>query len=156
ADLAAQVQAMRATGAEVVKVAVKASTLGDTVTLLDIGTQAGRQGGLVLIGMGPHGIATRVLASRFGSAWTYAGELGDVGQIDARTLLTDYHYRRISPTTDLYGLVAGRVSHSVSPAMHNAAFRALRIDAVYLPLPSPTVDDVLAFGRAIGLKGASV
>jgi shikimate dehydrogenase len=40
--------------------------------------------------------------------------------------------------------------------MHNAAFRALRLDAVYLPLPSPDADDVMAFGRAIGLKGASV
>src|SRR5438270_3765722 len=156
ADLAAQVQAMRSTGAEVVKIAAATTKLADCVTLLDIGTQAARQGALVLIGMGPHGIATRVLASRFGSAWTYAGSIDAVGQLDARTMVEDYHFRTLNETSEVYGLIGGNVSHSVSPAMHNAAFRALRIDAVYLPLPSPSVDDVVAFGRAIGLKGASV
>jgi len=68
----------------------------------------------------------------------------------------DYRFRTLSESTDVYGLIGGAVSHSVSPAMHNAAFRALRIDAIYLPLPSPDVDDVMTFGRAIGLKGASV
>jgi 3-dehydroquinate dehydratase/shikimate dehydrogenase len=155
-DLAAQVQAMRSTGAEVVKIAAKTTRLADCVTLLDIGQQAGRHGGLVLIGMGPHGIATRVLAGRFGSAWTYAGAFEGIGQLSARTMVEDYHFRTLSESTEVYGLIGGAVSHSVSPAMHNAAFRSLRIDAVYLPLPSPSVDDVMAFGRAIGLKGASV
>ena len=38
--------------------------------------------------------------------------------------------------------------HSVSPSMHNAAFAAAGIDAVYLPLPAVDADDFLAFGRA--------
>jgi shikimate dehydrogenase len=44
----------------------------------------------------------------------------------------------------------------VSPSMHNAAFAAAGIDAVYLPLPAVDADDFLAFGRAIGISGASV
>jgi len=44
----------------------------------------------------------------------------------------------------------------VSPAMHNAAFRAARIDAVYVPLPAASAEDFLAFARAIGISGASV
>ncbi len=46
--------------------------------------------------------------------------------------------------------------HSVSPAMHNAAFRAARLDAVYLPLPAASAADFVTFGRAIGISGASV
>jgi 3-dehydroquinate dehydratase/shikimate dehydrogenase len=155
-DIAAQVQAMRSTGAEIVKMAVVTSRLADCVTLLSLGAQGGRSGDLVLIGMGEHGIATRVLASRFGSAWAYAGSLDGVGQLDARTMVDVYRFRTLSETTDVYGLIGGAVSHSVSPAMHNAAFHALHLDAVYLPLPSPDADDVMAFGRAVGLKGASV
>ena len=44
-----------------------ATSLSDCVPLLDLGAQAGRDGGLVLIGMGDYGLATRVLAGRFGS-----------------------------------------------------------------------------------------
>jgi shikimate dehydrogenase len=40
--------------------------------------------------------------------------------------------------------------------MHNAAFGALRLDAVYLPFPAADIDDFVTFGRAIGLRGASV
>src|SRR5439155_3124271 len=43
-----------------------------------------------------------------------------------------------------------------SPAMHNAAFRAARLDAVYLPLPAASAADFQVFGRAIGITGASV
>ncbi len=35
----------------------------------------------------------------------------------------------------VYGLLGHPVAHSLSPAMHNAAFRALGINAVYVPFP---------------------
>jgi shikimate dehydrogenase len=56
----------------------------------------------------------------------------------------------------VYGLVGCPVGHSVSPAMHNAAFAAAGLDAVYLPLPAADADDFVAFARAFALKGASV
>jgi len=40
--------------------------------------------------------------------------------------------------------------------MHNAAFRAARADAVYLPLPATSAEDFHRFGRALGISGASV
>jgi shikimate dehydrogenase len=40
--------------------------------------------------------------------------------------------------------------------MHNAAFRAARLDAVYLPLAAADIDDFMAFADAVGLAGASV
>jgi 3-dehydroquinate dehydratase / shikimate dehydrogenase len=156
ADLAARLQVMRATGAEVVKVVAQARTLSDCVPLFNMGAQIGRRSGVVLIAMGEHGLATRVLADRFGSAWTYAGGIQEIGQLDASTLLTDFHFRSLGDSTEIYGLVAGSVTHSVSMAMHNAAFRATRRDAVYLPFPAATADDFMTFGRALGIKGASV
>jgi 3-dehydroquinate dehydratase/shikimate dehydrogenase len=156
ADLTTRLRAMRSTGAEVVKIAVKPQALSHCVPLLEIGGTEGRDGGLVLLGMGEHGLITRVLPGRFGSMWTYAGWLREIGQIDAVTLLNDYRFRSLGETTDIYGLVAGSVSHSVSGAMHNAAFRAAGLDAVYLPFPAPTADDFVTFGHALGIKGASV
>src|SRR5262245_16968840 len=86
-DLAARVHAMRATGAEVVKIAATLTGLSDAVPLLDLGARSDCHAGAVLIGMGPFGAVTRVLAARFGSLWTYAGALHEIGQLSAESLL---------------------------------------------------------------------
>jgi 3-dehydroquinate dehydratase/shikimate dehydrogenase len=156
ADLSEAARSMRATGAEVVKIAAKATRLSDCVPLLELGRSTGQHGGLVLIGMGECGIATRVLASRFHSEWTYTGDIGSVGQLTPATMLNDYHFRSLTGASAVYGLVGSPIGHSVSPAMHNAAFQASQIDAVYLPFPAASADDFVTFARAIGLKGASV
>jgi len=156
ADLADRVRAMRATGAEIVKAAVLARGLSDCIPLRDLAHSAGRGGDFIPIAMGPAGVVTRVLAARFNAPWTYAGALGEIGQLTAASLLRDYHFRSLTESTELYGVVGGSVSHSVSPAMHNAAFRAAHFDAVYLPLPVADADDFVAFGRAFNIGGASV
>ena len=156
ADLTAQARAMRSTGAGIVKIAVKASRLADCITLLELSRTFGSHERAVLIAMGDAGSATRILAQRFGSAWTYAGGVRDVGQLSASRLLEQFRYRSITAVTDVYGLVGLPVSHSVSPAMHNAAFTASGINAVYLPLPAADTDDFIAFAKAFQLKGASV
>jgi 3-dehydroquinate dehydratase/shikimate dehydrogenase len=155
-DLAARARAMRSTGAEVVKIAGATERLSDCLPLLDLAAREGTRHDLVLVGMGEAGLSTRVLAARFGSRWTYTGTEHHVGQITAAALLEDYRFRRLTPSTDLYGVVGRPVAHSVSPAMHNAAFAATGCDAVYLPLPAASADDFVTFARAMGLKGASV
>jgi 3-dehydroquinate dehydratase / shikimate dehydrogenase len=155
-DLTQRARAMRSTGAEVIKVAVKANRLSDCIPLMELGSTAGKSGGIVLVAMGPRGLASRILAQRFNSSWTYAGALADVGQLTPTTLIEQYRFRTLSDATAVYGLVGSPVTHSVSPAMHNAAFRAARLDAVYLPLDAADVDDFAAFAQAIGLVGASV
>jgi len=44
----------------------------------------------------------------------------------------------------------------VSPAMHNAAFAAAHVNAVYLPFPAVGAKDFVRFGKALGVNGASV
>jgi shikimate dehydrogenase len=76
--------------------------------------------------------------------------------VSAQSLLNDYHFRAVSESTALYGVAGGSLTHSVSPSIHNAAFRAAGVDAVYLPLPAASADDFHTFGRALGISGASV
>jgi len=155
-DLADRARAMRATGAEVIKLAVRACRLSDCVSLLDLSARLRLDGRLVALAMGERGLASRVLAGRFGSAWTYAGGLRDIGQATLAALVGEYRFRAVGDATEVYGLVGSPVGHSVSPAMHNAAFQAAELDAVYLPLDAADADDFIAFARAFGLKGASV
>ena len=155
-DLPERVRAMRSTGAEVVKIAGRANRLSDCLPLQQIATSPDERARTILIAMGEAGIVTRVLAGRFGSAWTYAGSLRQVNQLSADTLLDEYRFASIGPDTELYGLVGSPVSHSVSPAMHNAAFAATGLDAVYLPFLASDAYDFMSFAQAFGVKGASV
>lgn len=154
ADLGSRAQAMLASGAEVVKIAAKAERLSDCLTLRDIGRNT--RVPVALIAMGDAGVPSRVLASWMGSCWTYAGDGVAPGQVSYQRMLDEFGFRRIGSRTAIYGVVGKPVTHSVSPSMHNAAFRAAHLDAVYLPLAAADFDDFLAFARAAPLAGASV
>lgn len=60
--------------------------------------------------------------------------------------------------TQLVGLVGWPVSHSLSPVMHNAAFKDLNLNWQYVPLPVPpdAVADAVRGLAALGLCGANV
>ncbi|AGF76816.1 shikimate dehydrogenase [Desulfocapsa sulfexigens DSM 10523] len=62
----------------------------------------------------------------------------------------------ISGTTVLYGIIGNPVTHSLSPAMHNAALAALGIDAVYLPFPASDIAAAVTGIRGLGIQGLSV
>ena len=156
ADLADRARAMRATGAEVIKLAVTANRLSDCVQLVELGSAFGRDGRMVLIAMGARGLVTRVLPQRFFSEWSYGGSLGTVGQLSPDTMLNLYRFRSLGAGTALYGLVGSPIDHSVSPDMHNAALAATSVDGVYLPFPAVDAADFVTFARALGLKGASI
>jgi 3-dehydroquinate dehydratase / shikimate dehydrogenase len=155
-DLDARVEAMRRTGAGVVKVAVLTPALADVVRLRDLALRSPRDAGAAAyIAMGEAGLVSRVLPERFGSCWTYAGEAAP-GQLSLGRMLDEFGVRRIGQRTALYGLVGKPVGHSVSPAMHNAAFRAAHLDAVYLPLAAESMLDFFALADALGIQGVSV
>jgi shikimate dehydrogenase len=63
----------------------------------------------------------------------------------------------ISPNTQLCGLLGNPVGHSLSPAIHNAAFRALELDFVYLAFPVEDLEGAVRGIRAMGnVRGFSV
>ena len=152
ADLAERARAMRGTGAAVIKLAVSPARLTDTLPLIDIG----RGGDAVVIGMGDAGFPSRVLAERFGSRWTYAGNAVAPGQVPAERMVAEYGFRRVARTSRVFGVVSTNAMHSLSPAMHNAAFAAAGIDANYVPLPTTDFADVLECAEALGVEGMSV
>lgn len=153
-DLGDRLTAMRNTGAEFVKVAVMARSLRDNLALLPLWEH--RCLSTVLLAMGEAGLPSRVLAGRFGSCWTYAGDGAAPGQLPLARMIREFGFRRLTPHTRLYGVVGRPISHSLSPAMHNAAFRTAQMDGVYLPLAADSMDDFLEFAAAMDLRGASV
>lgn len=59
-------------------------------------------------------------------------------------------------TTKVYGIMGKPVSHSLSPAMHNAAFQELGLNKVFLPFEVEDVARAMDGFRALGVGGVSV
>ena len=62
----------------------------------------------------------------------------------------------INGSTQLFGIMGSPVTHSLSPAMHNAAFAELGLNCTYVPFPVEDVASAMQGFRALGIKGVSV
>lgn len=64
----------------------------------------------------------------------------------------------VDGTTPVFAVLGNPIGHSLSPAMYNAAFRALRMNSIYVALPADhqRPADVVKGIRALGLRGGNV
>lgn len=63
---------------------------------------------------------------------------------------------QINGATELYGIMGNPVRHSLSPAMHNTAFKALDLNKAYVPFAVENVEAAMDGFRAMAIKGISV
>lgn len=125
--------------ADVVKVAVRAQQPSDTIRTLKLLRNAPKP--TVAIAMGDLGIPSRILGAKFGSPFTYAAFNQEralaPGLMSFREFQKIYDYSRINSETKVYGVIGDPIGHSLSPLIHNRAFREMGINSVYLPFRVP-------------------
>jgi 3-dehydroquinate dehydratase / shikimate dehydrogenase len=98
-----------------------------------------RRGDVAAFASGAIGAWTRLVAPRLGAPVVYGAvgaTAGAPGQIPLARLVEDYGLPELAPLAPiaaLYGIVGNPVSHSLSPRLHNGAYRALGLAALYLP-----------------------
>jgi 3-dehydroquinate dehydratase/shikimate dehydrogenase len=140
---------MSATAGVVFKLAAQANDAVDCLPVFRLLERARREAqGLIAIAMGAAGFMTRILGPSRGSFLTY-GSLDEEtmtasGQVTAKELRELYRLDRIDMRTEIFGIIGKPVGHSLSPRIHNAAFAAADLNAVYIPME---VQDVAAFMR---------
>ena len=155
ADLEARVDAMAALNPDVLKVAITVSRLAECGRLADLASAArgpahgprrdGGGGPRDAPLSGPVRLLLDVRRRRRGAR-------PDRPRAPDR----EFRFRRVGPATALYGVAGRPVSHSLSPAMHNAAFESLGVDAAYVPLAAADLDDLFDGIRVLGAAGVSV
>lgn len=125
--------------ADIIKIVTMANSPADNVRILELVSSAD----IPTVGfcMGELGTISRILCGRAGSPFTYASfsserELAP-GQLSYAEVRNLYRFNKITKDTKVYGVIGDPIAHSKSPLIHNAAFRKLGIDAVYLPLRIP-------------------
>ncbi len=146
--------------ADIVKIAAMAHTVADASRMLEMVARA--EVPTLGIAMGPLGVFTRILGAKFGAPFTYAGFNPDrtfaPGMPFLETLKSDYFYDQINAQTEVYGVIGDPIAQSLSPAVHNAAFRHLGLNKVMVPflIPKDSLKESLGALKWLDLKGFSV
>jgi shikimate dehydrogenase/3-dehydroquinate dehydratase type I len=151
----------------IAKAAFSARTEDDTARVVEAARRVRRAApGAIVIGMGPAGALTRTLAPFLGATLVYAGPNARKATAPGQPSLEELKrcwapaggIGRVGASTGLYGILGHPLGHSLSPLVHNAAFRELRLDAAYLPFDAEpgALAPTLRALRAAGLRGANV
>lgn len=88
--------------------------------------------------MGEAGLISRILAKKLGSSVVF-GSMDErsataPGQLTIEKLRGLYRHNSMNCDTELYGVIADPVGHSLSPVIHNACFESAGMNKLYLPL----------------------
>jgi len=138
ADLDAIIARIAAGPCDVAKLACKAQTITDSLRMLEALRNSSARRATIALTMGETGVLTRVLAGKFGALLTFAslatGKESAPGQLTLDDMRTLYRWYSLSPETAIYGVIGCPVAHSMSPAIHNAAFDKIVYDGIYLPM----------------------
>ena len=157
-DLKALAEAVRGRpGVALGKLVVQARALDDNLRIRALLTPRGAP--LVAFCMGEAGRPSRLLARAWGSAATYgsaSARPAAAGQMSVREMDRIYGEGRATGRTQLAGILGSPLAHSLPPGAHNAAYRHLHMDWLYVPLESETVEPAMRLARALGLRGLSV
>jgi 3-dehydroquinate dehydratase/shikimate dehydrogenase len=148
--------------AEIFKIALMAKTINKVFRAIDILNSLKQQGKSVnLVIMGKQGQWTRILASFFKLPWTYISYSPQTqtapGQISFNHAVKIYRLNNVDMSYSVYGIIGSPLDHSISPIIHNIAFKELSYKAIYVPFD---IDDLKLFmqkiNKLIPLRGLSV
>ena len=132
-------QRMRKLDPDVIKIVTMANSPGDNVRVLEMVGAAD----VPTVGfcMGEMGTLSRVLCGRYGAPFTYASfsrerEMAP-GQLSWAEVRNLFRFDQINQQTVVFGVIGDPIAQSKSPLIHNAAYRKLGLNAVYLPIRIP-------------------
>lgn len=105
------------------------SKAGDALVPLLMLKALGR-GDVVAYADGDAGFWSRLVAPRLGAPYVFAAAAGGSG---VSKLIEDYGLPALPDCEEIYGIVGRPVMQSLSPRLHNAAYRALNLPALFVP-----------------------
>ena len=118
------------------KLVYAANHINDCFEAFDLLGQT--SGDKIVFCMGEAGLISRIIAKKLNSFVTFASidnqSATAPGQLTIEQFKQLYHYDDITSETELFGVIANPVGHSLSPAIHNACFAEKSMNKLYLPL----------------------
>ena len=131
-------QRMGSVAARLFRIVTEAGEPADALAPLQLLRRAARPD-LAAYASGHAGWWSRMLAPRLGAPWVFTAaraEDAEPGEPTLARLTADFGLPALPPVEQLYGIVGGSAGRSMSPRLHNAAYRELGLPALYLPFPT--------------------
>jgi len=142
---------------DIAKAAYKIEGIRDLLSL-NVAAEAAHNDGIkfVLIGMNDLGTITRVRAHMMRSEFTFAALTEETKSAPGQ--LTVQEMKRLGNDPIVCGVIGDPISHSMSPAIHNAFMDSAGIKGIYLPFrfSSDELPLLPDFMRFYGIKGVNV
>lgn len=134
---------------QIIKIAAMADDVSAAIPLWNLIERARSESkSIIPIAMGESGKWTRILGLAHGAFMTYApldaGAETAPGQISAADMIDVFRVKELDRETEVFGVVAGDASYSVSPWMQNAAFKAAGMNRVFVPLQVDDLDEFIS------------
>ncbi len=133
---------------DVIKIAAQTADITDTIPIWKLLKRAKLENKEIIpIAMGESGKWTRILGLAHGAFMTYAaldaGSETAPGQVTARDLTEVYRVKELDEHAKVYGVLGGDTSYSMSPFLHNAAFKFHKLNSVFVPLQTQNLDEFI-------------
>ncbi|HMS40706.1 MAG TPA: shikimate dehydrogenase [Pyrinomonadaceae bacterium] len=133
---------------DIIKIAAQTKDISDAIPIWRLLVKATNENQKIIpIAMGEAGKWTRILGLAHGAFMTYAaldsGKETAPGQISARDLIEVYRVKELNEQTEIFGILGSNTSYSMSPFMHNAAFKFHNLNAVFVPLQTHDLDEFM-------------
>ncbi len=110
---------------------------------------------LVVYAAGEQQVWSRIAATLIGSKFVFADSLTN-GYASLASMVRQFGLPDLPAVAHLYGIAGKSVTQSISPEVHNAAFRALNYPGLYLAFPATDVESLQEIIDSFGLLGMSI
>jgi 3-dehydroquinate dehydratase / shikimate dehydrogenase len=143
AGLEARFKHLSSVPAGIYKLVTNANHLSDEFTSLSLLKSLGRSD-TIAYSIGPMGFWSRLAALHLGAPAIFG--LVPNGPIvptepTVTKLIQDYYLPRLMPVKEIFAIIGNPVFHSLSPRLHNAAYRAMDYPALFVPLQVESFDE---------------
>lgn len=159
ANLDTAVRRLQRTQAPILKLAVAVKNAKDLILLADAADELAKTAEVVVVGMGPAGLWTRIRPGDFQSKWTYLVTSPELATAPGQVTIEQARSLRVEKSANLkpIALVGGpAVLNSPGPWAYGRLFEAFDLDYQYLPLVVVNYEDAQRFLKRVGSAAFSV
>jgi len=143
AELQARFRQLLSVPATLYKLVNWATKMSDEFTCLSLLKSLGRSD-TIAYSTGPHGFWSRLVALHLGAPAIFGvvpSGTTTSSDLTITKLIEDYGLPSLPPIRELFAIIGSPVFHSLSPRLHNAAYRVMNYPALFLPLQVESFDE---------------